>query len=137
MAYLTWRETYGIGITAIDNQHKQLIKIINDLFEAHHAGMGKEVIGKTLSDVIDYTHYHFDCEEDMMKQCGYSELTNHLKEHKDFRDQINKFSAEANKGNLILSIKTIDYLKDWTINHILGTDKEFGEFLLKKEIGQD
>jgi len=136
MSYLKWRDTYGIGIGVIDGQHKKLIEIINQLFEAHHAGMGKDIIGNTLKELIDYTHYHFDCEEDMMKQCNYPDFDNHLVEHDNFREQINKFTDESKKGNLILTIKTIDYLKDWTINHILGTDKEFGSFLLKSELGE-
>jgi len=42
-------------------------------------------------------------------------------------------SKELSKNNILLSLKTLDFLKDWTINHILGSDKEFGEYLRVKE----
>jgi len=135
MNKIEWKSTYELGIQLIDDQHKKLIDIINDVYEAQKAGTSKEMIHKALADLLEYTKYHFDAEEDLLKQHHYHEVDEHIKEHDEFVRKIKSFLNDSKSGNLVLSLKTIDYLKDWTINHILGTDKEYGEFILLKELG--
>ncbi|MBN1302252.1 MAG: hemerythrin family protein [Melioribacteraceae bacterium] len=136
MSYIKWKSTYSIGIKVIDDQHKKLIEILNDLFEAHKLGTRKELITSALEKHTDYLLYHFKTEEDILRENNCPGLEEHIEEHNIFRSQISNFLSDTKKGNLLLSIKTIDYLKDWTINHILGTDKEYGEYLLEIELGK-
>ncbi|MBU1100800.1 MAG: bacteriohemerythrin [Bacteroidetes bacterium] len=135
MSTITWRDTYSVGIQKIDDQHKELISIINEIYDAHHQGTSQTVIIDTLEKLVDYTIYHFSMEEDLFVQCNYPKKDDHMSEHKEFVGKIADLKQEGRKGNLLLSLKTIDFLKDWTINHILGTDMEFGAFLKEKEIG--
>ena len=44
MALLTWQDKYSVGIAQIDDQHKQLIIMINELNDAMLAGKGKDVL---------------------------------------------------------------------------------------------
>jgi len=77
----------------------------------------------------DYTKYHFDMEEEMQDANKYPEIMQHKIEHHEFIDKLTLLKRDSKKDNLLLSLKTIDYLKDWTINHILGSDKDFGDYL--------
>lgn len=135
MAYIKWRDNYDIGFKEVDEQHKQLVSIINELYEAQSTGTSKIVIGESLDKVIDYTRYHFESEEKYMKNYNYPGLDQHKKEHIDLINQAENLKKEFTNNNLLLSLKTLDFLKDWLINHILGSDKEFGEYVRQQEIG--
>ena len=134
MSAFTWKEAYSVGIETIDDQHKKWISIINDLYVAHRQGTSQVIINDVISNLLDYTQYHFSEEESLMEKLSYSVHKEHNEEHQDFIRQVSSLKNESSKGNLLLSLKTIDLLKDWTITHILGTDREFGDFLKKKNI---
>ena len=135
MAEIIWRETFNLGITKIDEQHKKLIEIINELYNAHRRGTGQAIMSEILDELVDYTNYHFSMEEDLFTQFDYPAKEAHKSEHSYFVEKISNLQLESKKGNLLLSLKTVDFLKDWTINHILGTDIEFANFLKEKEVG--
>ena len=135
MASIQWKEAYNVGITVIDEQHKKLIEIINELFEAQQVGTTQLIISSVLDKLVDYTKYHFDMEEDMQINCRYSKAASHKQEHEFFIEKINGLKVDLAKNNLLLSLKTLDFLKDWTISHILGSDKEFAEYLRVAEGG--
>lgn len=136
MSAINWKNTYSIGISIIDEQHKKLLEILNELYDAHQMGASKEIVNSSLQKLAEYTDYHFDAEENMLQENNYPDLDDHIMEHNIFKQKISGFMREAQNGNLLLSIKTIDYLKDWTINHILGTDKEYSDYLLNIELGK-
>lgn len=58
MTAITWNDAYAIGIPEIDIQHKKLISIIGELYEARQIGTGQIMIQETLDKLIDYTNYH-------------------------------------------------------------------------------
>jgi hemerythrin-like metal-binding protein len=135
MAYIKWRDSYEIGFKGVDEQHQQLVSILNELYEAQITGTSKIMIGETLDKVIDYTKYHFESEEKYMKEYNYLRFDEHHKQQRDLVEQAEKLKKDFSSNNLLLSLKTLDFLKDWLINHILGSDKDFGEFVREQETG--
>jgi hemerythrin-like metal-binding protein len=135
MSYIEWKRTYEVGFKLIDEQHVKLIAIMNELYDAQQRGTGQLIVKEALNQLVDYTVYHFSTEEKLFTQYEYPKTEQHIGEHHDFVTKIQHLKAEAIKGNLLLSLKTMEYLKDWTINHILGTDKEFGEYVKERELG--
>lgn len=136
MAYITWRTGYELGFKIIDEQHKKLIDIVNELYDAQQHGTSRAIIGSTLDKLIDYTSYHFGSEEVLFKDYQYPEAESHIEEHEGFIKDIVNLKSDLVDNNLLLSLKTLDFLKDWTINHILGTDKDFSEYVREKETGR-
>ena len=135
MTYIKWRESYNIGFKEVDDQHQKLVEILNELYEAHSSGTSKLIIDESLKKMIDYTKYHFTSEEKIMENYSYPEIEKHRGEHSDFTNKIDTLKKEMDNNNLLISLKTLDFLKDWTINHILGSDKDFGEFVREIETG--
>lgn len=133
MPYISWKRSFNLGIQVIDDQHKKLIDIINELYEAQKLGTSQLIINEVISKLEEYTKYHFDMEEEMQHANKYPEISNHKKEHQEFIDKLTLLKRDARNNNLLLSLKTVDYLKDWTINHILGSDKDFGDYLRNVE----
>jgi hemerythrin len=73
--------------------------------------------------------YHFNAEKELFAQYKYPKSSEHLAEHDYFVDNVKAFQKALSTERTTLSLKTIDFLKDWTITHILGSDKAFGEYV--------
>ncbi len=60
--FLEWNENLSVGVPSIDEQHKALLALLNELFDSTQAGRGQAVLGKVLKELADYTVYHFKYE---------------------------------------------------------------------------
>jgi hemerythrin-like metal-binding protein len=129
MALLEWTETYSVGVSSINEQHKRLIALINQLHEAMSAGAGKEMMGNVLRELVDYTVYHFGTEEKLFTEHAYPQFAAHLAEHEKFKQTIEILQREYAANRLGISIDTMKFLKEWLNDHILKVDKLAGAYL--------
>lgn len=127
MALISWSDKYSVGVSEMDSHHKKLLEMINSLHDAMKQGKSKEVLSKTVKELLDYTDFHFKKEEDYMKKYKYSGLSEQLNQHKFFVDKIKKFQDDLNSGKLTLSIEVMNFLRDWLINHIQILDKKYSD----------
>jgi len=124
-----WSEKYQVGIGFVDTQHKQLVDIINRLHEAMATGKGKEVVGKTLEELIRYTKAHFAAEEKVLQSNAYPDFPAHHAEHERLTSVVVEFQQKLANNEVGLSVGVMGFLKDWLGNHILGVDKKYAPFL--------
>ncbi len=128
MALIQWDDSFSVKVNEIDLQHKKLISMINELNDAMKDGKGKDVLGKTVSGLINYTSTHFNTEEKYFDQFGYPETINHKNEHSAFVQKVSQFKDGFQKGKLGLSIEVMNFLSDWLKNHIKGSDMKYSQF---------
>jgi len=132
MSYFNWDDSYSVGQNTVDDQHKTLVSLINELHEAMTLGKSKQIMNKVLQNLLDYTVSHFSTEEKYMIKYNYEWYLPHKSEHRKFIDQVANFQKGYNEGKMVLSLDVMKFLKDWLVNHILKTDKELGVFLQDK-----
>jgi hemerythrin len=131
---MMWSNELSVGIEHVDEQHKKLVGLLNGLHDAMKLGKGKDTLGKTLSDLVDYTAFHFKTEEDLFRIHAYPDYLIHKKEHDALTKQALDLKERFTRGDLFLSNKTMLFLKDWLNGHILGSDKKYGPFLSAKGV---
>lgn len=131
---LNWSDDLAVNIDKIDQQHKELINKINELFLACKEGKGSQVLNDIISFLEKYVVFHFSTEENYMKVYNYPDIDKHRNEHKYFIETFNKIKEEYLIKNEILmaTLKLNDLLIKWLINHIKKTDKKIGEFISSK-----
>ncbi len=134
MALFEWTDTLSVQIDSIDMQHKKLVDLINQLHDAMRAGKGKDVLGATLDELINYTRYHFTYEEGLLKKVGYTDFVNHKSEHIKFTQQVVDLNEKYKSGNGMLTIEVMNFLKSWLNQHITGTDKKYAAQVKAKGI---
>ena len=132
MALFKWLDMYSVGISDIDEQHKELVKILNDLYQNMLDGKANEVLLSVLEKLVNYTKVHFSHEESVLTRHNYPELKAHKKEHKEFVQKIDTLLQKAKSGSKVISIELSGILKAWLREHISGSDKKYGEFLKGK-----
>lgn len=129
---IRWDESWDTGISVIDQQHRKLLNLINDLTEAMRQGKSRDVMDDVLTVLVEYTKTHFNTEERLMAQVQYIEIVEHKAQHADFIKKIEGFLQKAKAGSSVLSIELMSFLSSWIINHIKGTDARYVPSLLGK-----
>lgn len=125
MVLITWNSDYSVGIKQIDEQHKQLIAMINQLHLSMMKGEGSKVLDTIVVAMLNYTKTHFSTEEIYMQRFNYEGMEEHKKIHKEFIDKVADFEKKVSNGELGVSMEVMNFLKDWLLNHIQGTDKKY------------
>ena len=137
-----WNKNFNTGIDIIDEQHKRLVNILNTLAYNLASRADKEILTKLFDELVDYTIYHFQTEENIWSQHLNDNdiFSEHKKTHHSFINKIQRL--RINKSN-----KTIDenihdaitFLTRWLAFHILDNDKKLAKIviLLEKGYSQD
>ncbi len=131
MALITWSNMLSTGIAEQDNQHKKLIELINKLNDAMQAGKGTEVLASVLSELVNYTVFHFGYEEKLMDQNKYTDTAAHKTEHRKFVETVGDFKKKFESGSAVISVEIMNFLRNWLTGHIMKTDKKMGQELAK------
>jgi hemerythrin len=134
MALMTWNEQLSVHIKQIDDQHKLLVKLLNSFHDAMKLGKGKEAMRKTLSELLDYTVYHFGVEEGFLEKHAYPAFASHKTEHEALTKKVSDLDRRFSRGEPVISAETMTFLKDWLQDHIMGSDKKYAPFLNAKGI---
>jgi hemerythrin len=129
MSLFQWKEDYLVGQPEIDTQHKKLFQLADQLHAAMTAGKGKDVLTKTLGDLVDYTKRHFAAEEKLMQKANYPEYLQHKAYHDKLTAQVVQFQTEFAAGKSVVTIQLLQFLKDWLQHHIGETDRKIAAFL--------
>ncbi|MBP1627243.1 MAG: methyl-accepting chemotaxis sensory transducer [Holophagaceae bacterium] len=115
-----WHESFSVGVKLIDEHHRRLFTLINELIVATETQQQEEAIGRVLQALIDYTKLHFRSEETLFRDLGTFEQ--HAAAHRTFEQDLLRFIA-ANPTNRPESTpRLITHLTHWLQHHILQTD---------------
>lgn len=125
MSLISWTEKLSVNVKEIDDQHKELVAMLNELNDAMSLGKGRDVIEKIISRLGKYASEHFSTEEKYFTQFNYQDALAHNKKHEAFIKKISEFHEDFRSGNLTLTLAVRNFLKEWLINHIEGEDKKY------------
>ena len=132
MEKIIWNNNYSIGNEWIDNQHKQIIKMINTLVDNYSSlDASSDQLHDLLNGMTDYFRYHFEDEEKFLEEIAFPELEKHKKLHIDYIDKAVdlNFDVLLKKDNVANTM--MQFLIHWWENHILIEDLKYKEFLSK------
>lgn len=129
-----WKESYSVGIQTIDAQHKQLISLIAKLQDAMAQSRGRGVVGPILNEVVHYTRAHFATEEKLMESNGYPDFAAHRAIHTELTRAVLDLQSRFTAEEVALSVHTLQFLKEWLVDHIFGADQKYAPFLSAKGV---
>jgi methyl-accepting chemotaxis protein len=131
---IKWNDSYKVNVKVFDEQHKKLVGLINKLHRSMKTRSAGSTIGQILNELVNYTKTHFKAEEDAMRKHGYPGLAEQQRQHQDLIQQVAATQKKLASGNAMLSMDVMDFLKNWLIKHIQGSDKEYGPFFNSKGV---
>ena len=129
---IKWSANFTTDVKLIDSQHKKLIDLINELHHGVHEHVSEELLDRAIDNLITYTIFHFATEEQLAAQHGYPQAGTHRLAHNQFMDKVAQFSEFKHghqAGRELLANEMLNYMIDWLMNHIQGSDIKLGQFL--------
>lgn len=128
-----WKNEYAIGVLIIDEQHKMLIEILNQLLELRdNKNESPKALGSILKSLEHYTNVHFTTEEEIMRIYNYENVQSHKKMHADFIKKISSLVKDYEDQEFFPMDVVYTYLENWLMKHILIEDKKMGPYLNAK-----
>ncbi|HBG48201.1 MAG TPA: hypothetical protein DDW90_01575 [Cyanobacteria bacterium UBA9971] len=142
---IEWDENFAWGIKEIDDQHKDIIKSVNNLYTACEENTVKEVILDLIEELDNYVTIHFDTEENYAKKFGFEKNIELLSDHAFFKNLYqeiknyytihyteNNANSPQYKYTYIFALHLNQTLVEWLNVHLNTIDRELGDFLKGK-----
>jgi len=130
---IIWSNTFSCGIKLIDDQHKGLVKMVNEMFN-HISGDEKQehlYFNKIILEAVDYIRVHFVTEEKIMRFTKFKGYAEHKKEHDNFVLTVIENINAYNTGERFNLLNFTKFLKNWVLSHIAIMDKKYFEYFKK------
>lgn len=125
--FLKWNNSFSVKVKEIDDQHKNLVNMLNELYSSFMNKAHEDKIEKIVSSLVDYTVYHFNTEEKYFHQFKYQDTAEHILEHNEFKKTVSHFQEKLKKNKTALTYEVINFLRDWLQEHIAVSDKKYSK----------
>ena len=129
-----WSSRLETGIELIDEQHRELFEMIDQLELAIYSGSASHELKSIFEYLNSYIAEHLEAEERLLRECNYPDFEKHAEEHDKFRKSIAEMSAsyKKNGGDNYLALDVDKHLRKWWENHILKMDMAYIPFVRKE-----
>lgn len=134
MELFKWRSDYTTRVEELDEEHREIVRLINTLYNGLRDGEDAGTMKYVLDEMVEYTHSHFDHEERMMRRFAYPGYSDHKREHDSFRSTINDVNGMVASGVTGLGKPLLKMMREWLLNHILEVDGKYGQFFNDKGV---
>lgn len=130
---LHWEKKYEIGIPEIDEQHKHLFEIGNDIYKLLNDPLAfdkYDQIFALITELKNYTKYHFSSEEALMLKLKYRGYFQQKTDHEDFVTKIESVNLDEVDKDQDQYIKDLLlFVFNWILEHILKSDMKIAEVI--------
>lgn len=125
------------GVKQIDDEHRELFRILNELHELLSNELLSDKYDHTralLERLKDYTQCHFAHEEEYMESISHPELELQRRQHRAFTAKISEMDVilpGSDQQDFLNDL--LQYLVTWLYRHIIGSDMMIGKLIPVKE----
>lgn len=132
MEEIVWTDELNTGVLEIDNQHRQIIDMLNRLLREPDTITGSETVADILHDMTRYAQEHFTTEEKILAESGYPDLIGHKEQHFSYRKKTVDLCKDTMLGFHAVPKELLQYLRNWWFNHIMIEDMKYRDFLAQQ-----
>jgi hemerythrin len=127
---VVWGPKYNTGITLIDQQHKELASLTNELYRACLSGheTAGAVFRETMGRMVEYVRFHFEAEQKLLQAIEFPNRVEHKKKHEALIRSILDAAKDFGEGKKFIPNQFVRTLKDWLFSHIGIEDKIYAAY---------
>lgn len=129
MPLFEWKPEYDTNFAAMDRQHQEIVRRVNELHDALTGGAAAGDVDARFVAVIDATKEHFATEERYMADSAYPGYASHRMIHEILLVQIAEV-RETQRAGKPLTAETTEFLRRWIEEHMTATDRTLANYLL-------
>ncbi len=133
-----WDEHFNTGLATVDEQHRQLVRLINQLASHVAYGAARDELARVFDELTAYTVYHFSTEEGIWRNYlpGDDSEAAHREVHAEFVSRVAQFRAAQNdRPSREVAEEALGFLARWLASHILESDRHMAYMVLAIEAG--
>lgn len=134
MDLIKWRDSYGTGVLSMDNQHRKIIDLINELYKKIRKEESYSSVEDVLAEMMKYAEEHLQAEEKLLKTNDFPDNDEHMSKHQSYRQRLTALMAESKNDPDAAVKSTYAFLRQWWMGHIVEEDKKYGEYLKGKGV---
>jgi hemerythrin len=126
-----WDDRYSVGIQLIDDQHKELLRLINTFYAGCMEAGENTKFNFMLAahGLINYVKYHFAVEEQFLERIKYPDIIAHGQQHKGFIKDILEKIEKYERGKAFSLKNFARYIRDWLLTHMALIDKKYATYI--------
>lgn len=103
---------------------------IHELLKNHYGNDSYDEIVSLINELKDYTIYHFETEENLLKKYDYKDLKEHIVEHTSFIDYLNALDLYTIDDKQEQALKDLLlFVTKWILKHITNTDFKYSLYI--------
>lgn len=126
MPYIDWTDDLETGIAFVDQDHKMLVTLLNQVHDTMGDLEEQATLGSVLNSLTEYTRYHFAREEKLQDVAGYPGLAEHQEKHRKLaatvEDVRSRYAADPKS---VSAEEMMAFLQSWLLEHIMRQDMAY------------
>jgi len=128
--WIVWSHKLSCGVKIIDDQHKGLVNLVNEMFNHINGNDVQErnYFNRVIQEAVQYVKVHFATEEKIMVATKFAGYPDHKKEHDSFVLTVLNNVKDYEAGKRLTLITFTRFLKEWILSHIAVMDKQYFEY---------
>ncbi len=134
MPCIEWNDSFSLGNNEIDEEHLCLVKMVNKIYDCCLTDDQDGTLDVLLGGLLNHLQAHFSTELELMTKYDYSGLSDHIKDHEVYINQVAKFQQDFVEGKCLMAGEMAKFLDDLLIDHILVSDRDFYTLLATKGV---
>ena len=119
---MQWKPEYSVGVESMDDEHREMINLINDIYDKLESDPDADQIEQCLGDIFSTISMHFALEERLMRKNNYAEYQPHKDDHEELLDQIRDLMDDFAAGTAVGATRLEKSLSDWFAGHFSTFD---------------
>ncbi|MCP4487908.1 MAG: bacteriohemerythrin [Gammaproteobacteria bacterium] len=130
MNAICWDEGLSVSIRSLDDDHKHIIDLMNELDAALVANNCSEKLPGIVDKLVEYVFTHFKREEDYMQRIKFPGLERHQLLHEKLTSKLIGLKNQMDSRDTgFLSLELSEFLRNWLLDHIAMEDLQIRPFL--------
>ena len=122
---LLWKDEYSVNVKEIDDQHKQLFNVINNLIQIITDIPKEETVKEIITEIVKYKAIHFATEEKYFHQFNFEGTAEHEAAHRMFNQRVEEIQSLHKDDYISMAFDLVDFLEDWLLKHLINMDQKY------------
>ncbi len=130
--FISWNDTFTVYNDLLDEQHKELITILNMAYSCYHSKGSNEEIYDIIDSLLFFAEHHFKAEENYMRENNYSDIKKHIKQHQKLMQNIIYYNDQIEKNIEVSCEEVLQFIWTWFMNHVQVEDQRYAKSIQAK-----
>jgi hemerythrin len=126
---ITWDRGHDSGIGIIDEQHRELFRIVDRLRQTVQQKAGADTVEALLGELVACSERHFALEEQLMTRFGFPDLPQHRSEHTSMLISLQEVRSRLQESHQAIVTLLPTFMEGWLRHHFSDGDFGFVTFL--------